>query len=268
MHSPVLKASILIVNYKVSGLVEKCLDSIREYTSDYEVLVHDNSPPNANLGFARANNLLIRKARGEYIVLLNPDTWVTEGWLERLIETAESDPAIGIVQPKLLRPNGLLDSTGHQYSFVYGFYLPGDRGSERIDQGQYDSSTELQTCTFAAALIKRKVLEKICRLEEKMCLYCEGVEYCLRAGRRGWRVVYCPRSVVYHIRHGSASTVVKISPWQIYFAYIQFKYFGLMPTLAFIFITITHMPVGVRGKDASYIVKKLAIIPRLKRMIT
>jgi len=41
-----------------------------------------------------------------------------------------------------------------------------------------------------------------------------------------------------------------------------------MPTLAFIFITITHMPVGIRGKDASYIVKKLAIIPRLKRMIT
>src|SRR5207247_7823819 len=110
MHSPVLKASILIVNYKVSGLVEKCLDSIREHTSDYEVLVHDNSPPNANLGFARANNLLIRKARGDYIVLLNPDTWVTEGWVEKLIDTAELYTKIVFVMSKTLCPTWICNS--------------------------------------------------------------------------------------------------------------------------------------------------------------
>ncbi len=249
-------------------MLEKCLESIRQYTRDYEVLVHDNSPPNPNLGFARANNLLIRKARGDYIVLLNPDTWVTEGWLDRLIETAQSDPRIGIVQPKTLRPNGLLDSTGHRYTFFYGVYMPGDRGAEEVDNGQYDTKTELKTCTFAAALIKRRVLETIGLLDEKMFLYCEDMEFCLRAKRHQWRVVYCPTSVVYHVRHGSAGAVVKISPWQVYFAYIQFKYFGLMPLLAFILTTIVHLPYGIRGKDASYLVKKLAIIPRLKRMIT
>ena len=62
--------------------------------------------------------------------------------------------------------------------------------------------------------------------------------------------------------------MVKISPWQVYFAYIQFKYFGLMPFLAFIFTTIIKMPAGIKGKDASYLVKKLAIIPKIKRMIT
>src|SRR5207247_10364084 len=172
MHSPVFKASIVIWNYKVSALVEKCLDSIREYTSDYEVLVHDNSPPNANLGFARANNLLIRKARGEYIVLLNPDTWVTEGWLERLIETAELDPKIGIVQSKTLRPNGLLDSTGHRYTFVYGVYMPGDRGALEPDRGQYDLQIELKTCTFALVLIKGRVVESSGVLDDKLLLYC------------------------------------------------------------------------------------------------
>jgi len=220
------------------------------------------------LGFAKANNLLIRKAQGEYIVLLNPDTWVTAGWLDELIATAESDSKIGIVQAKTLRPNGLLDSTGHRYVFVYGVYMPGDRGAEEADRGQYDSRTELQTCTFAAVLIKRSVFETVGLLDERMYLYCEDMEFCLRAKRHGWRVVYCPKSVVYHVRHGSASSVVKISPWQFYFAYIQLKYFGLMSFLAFILVTILRMPSGIRGKDASYLMKKLAIIPRLKRMIT
>jgi len=129
------------VNYRVPDLLEKCLESIRQHTGDYEILVHDNSPPNPNLGFAKANNILIRKAQGEYIVLLNPDTWVTRGWLDKLIETAESDPRIGIVQSKTLRPNGLLDSTGHRYTFVYGVYMPGDRGALEPDRGQFDLQT-------------------------------------------------------------------------------------------------------------------------------
>jgi GT2 family glycosyltransferase len=263
-----LKTSIIIVDYKVPQLLEKCLQSIKENTEDYEVLVHDNSPPNPNIGFARANNLLIRRAQGEFIVLLNPDTWVTRGWLESLISTAESAPDIGIVQSKTLRPNGLLDSTGHRYSFVYGVYMPGDRGALEPDRGQYDHQTELKTATFASVLIKRKVFETSGLLDEKMFLYCEDMEFCLRAARHGWRIVYCPSSVVYHVRHGSASTVVKISPWQIYFATIQLKYFGVMPFLAFLFTTAIRLPTSVKGKDAAYLMKKFAIIPKLRRMIT
>ena len=263
-----MKTSIIIVNYKVPELLKNCLLSIKDHTNDYEVLVHDNSPPNPNLGFAKANNLLIRKARGEYIVLLNPDTWVTEAWLDGLIETAESDDRIGIVQSKTLRPDGLLDSTGHRYTFVYGVYMPGDRGALEIDNGQYDENTELKTCTFASVLIKRRVLETSGLLNEKMFLYCEDMEFCLRAARQGWRIVYCPKSVVYHVRHGSASTVVKISPWQVYFATIQLKYFGIMPFLAFLFTTMIRLPIGIKGKDSSYLMRKLSIIPKLKRMVT
>lgn len=248
--------------------MKKCLESIQEHTTDYEILIHDNSPPNKNLGFARANNLLIRRARGEYIVLLNPDTWVTEGWLDKLISTASSDPAIGIVQSKTLRPNGLLDSTGHRYRRAYGVYMPGDRGALEPDLGQYDQLTELKTCTFASVLIKRAVFQTSGLLDEKMFLYCEDMEFCLRAAKDGWRIVYCPSSVVYHVRHGSASTVVKISPWQIYFATIQLKYFGIMPFLAFLFTTAIRLPASVKGKDAAYLMRKLAIIPKLKRMIT
>jgi len=178
------------------------------------------------------------------------------------------DSRIGIVQSKTLRPNGLLDSTGHRYTFVYGVYMPGDRGALEVDRGQYDSETELKTCTFASVLVKRRVFETSGLLDEKMFLYCEDMEFCLRAARHGWRIVYCPKSVVYHVRHGSASTVVKISPWQVYFAYIQFRYFGVMPFLAFIFTTIIRMPVGIKGKNASYLMKKLATIAKLKRMST
>ncbi|TMI55424.1 glycosyltransferase [Candidatus Bathyarchaeota archaeon] len=135
IFASVLKASIVIVNYRVPDLLEKCLESIRQHTRDYEILVHDNSPPNPNLGFAKANNILIRKAQGEYIVLLNPDTWVTKGWLDKLIDTAESDPRIGIVQSKTLRPNGLLDSTGHRYTLIENLHFrisPHQKESVRI----------------------------------------------------------------------------------------------------------------------------------------
>jgi GT2 family glycosyltransferase len=216
----------------------------------YEVLVHDNSPPFANLGFAKANNLLLAKAKGKYLVLLNPDTEVTPNWLDHLIKKARSDAGIGIIQPKLLRPNGLIDSTGHAWK---RWGVPYDRGAGEVDEGQYDNETELSSCCFACALVKREVFDRVGLLDEKLFLFFEDVDFCLRAKRAGWRVVYSPNSVVYHVKHGSG-----VPTGRFYMPYIALKIFGPKRYLKMVGFIILGIPVGLKNSDWAYTRKKLS----------
>jgi GT2 family glycosyltransferase len=215
-----VSTSIIIVNFNGGSQLRACLESLYEFTSDFELIVVDNGSidgsvevaskdfPKAiliknskNLGFARANNIGIRRAQGQWIVLLNPDTKVTKNWLVALLQLARSSDDIGIVTPKLIRMDGkTIDSTGHRFDFETGYTL--DRGSGEPDHGQYEEVEELASCCFACAAIRREVLQHIGLLDEKMILYFEDVDCSIRTRVAGWRVLYCPMSVVFHARGG------------------------------------------------------------------
>ena len=111
--------SIIILTRNNLEYTKMCLESIRRYTPEpHEIIVVDNGSTDGtieyleaqedvkliknglNLGFALGNNLGLREARGEYIVILNNDTVVTEGWLTKLINSAQSNPQVGIVGPR------------------------------------------------------------------------------------------------------------------------------------------------------------------------
>lgn len=212
--------SIIIVNYNGGPRLHDCVESVFRFTSNFELILVDNgsnddsTPPIAkdfpqttilklrnNVGFARANNLAIRRARGHWLVLLNPDTKVTKNWLEALVDCAGLSDDIGIVTPKLLRMDGLtIDSAGHDFDFRTGFTR--DRGAGEIDKGQYDLAEELPSCCFACVALKREALAEVGMLDDRMFLYFEDVDYCIRARIAGWRVMYCPASVVFHARGG------------------------------------------------------------------
>ncbi len=248
-----IQASILIVNYRTPELLANCVASVKRHTTgSYELLIHDNSPPAPNLGFARANNILITRSKGEYIVLLNPDTTVTPRWLELLIETAQSEARIGVVQPKMLRPDGLIDSAGHGWT-KQG--LPYDRGSGEKDNGQYDTMTELRSCCFGCALVKRKVFQDVGLLDEKLFLFFEDVEFCLRARKHGWRIVYCPEGVVYHVRRGSGAVYGKF-----YVPYITLKLLGPWQYMKMIGSLLVGIPAGLKNSDLEYIKRKITQI--------
>jgi len=174
----------------------------------------------SNIGFAGANNVGIKESSGRYVVLLNSDTVVTRNWLDALVGQAEKDASIGLVAPKLLRPGNptLLDSAGH--SCRYETAVCKDRGHGEPDKGQYDHLTELPSCCFACALIKKQVFFHIGLLDKKMFLYFEDVDFSLRARIAGWRIVYCPESVVYHIRGGSTRITGQRQLWSRSRAYL------------------------------------------------
>src|SRR5690348_7319169 len=106
-----LDVSIIIVNYKTDKLVADCIASIKKTTKKvrYEIIVIDNSVNNR--GFAKANNIGIKKAKGKYILLLNSDTLIPArpageaGAIDKLVEFAESrEGKMGAVVPRLLNP--------------------------------------------------------------------------------------------------------------------------------------------------------------------
>src|SRR3954447_20398234 len=133
-HNPETpEVSIIIINYNRSHLTAECLNSIFTNTAGrrYEIVLVDNgSEPKefrkvsglpycfefiripVNRYFAEANNIGVESSRGKFIVLLNNDTLVSEGWLEPLIDVLETSYAAGGVGPRLLYPNGSLQEAG------------------------------------------------------------------------------------------------------------------------------------------------------------
>jgi len=181
---------ILIVKYKIEPF----------YRGDKDILLWDNSV--RNIGFARAVNELLKKTGKEDVLLLSDDAYPVGDAFRILQQTAYSDPKIGIVQPKMLLPDGRIDTTGHRLVWkrhMGRIYITG-RGSGEVDRGQYDKDTELPSCDFACAFIKREVLDRVGLLDTYFVLGFDDAEYGIRARRYGYRVVYEPKATVVHAR--------------------------------------------------------------------
>jgi len=154
-----------------------------------------------NLGFAAGNNVGIRYAlqRGvDYVFLLNNDTVVDAALLDALVDTAEADPRIGIVGPKIYyydRQNTLWYAGAREQWLRR---IPATVGLDEIDRGQYDRIRETAFVYGTAMLIRRQVLEKIGTLDERFFAYHEDADLCMRTRQAGYRCVYDPEGVVWH----------------------------------------------------------------------
>jgi GT2 family glycosyltransferase len=159
-----------------------------------------------NLGFAAGNNVGLRAATGDVLVLLNQDTVVQAGWLAALTDTLQSDPEIGIAGSKAFYPDGNIQHAGGRVS-TRGEGI--HHGYRREDTGQFDRMWEVDFVTAAALAITRQAFEAIGELDEGFTpAYYEDVDWCYRAREAGFRVVYVPQAVLIH---KEASTVADLS---------------------------------------------------------
>jgi len=158
-----------------------------------------------NYGFTGGNNIGMKFALAtldsDYILLLNNDTVVHENFLTELILTAESDEKIGIVGPKIY----YYDYNGRSdvISFTGGDLIlwKGDEkryGYNEVDCGQWDKIMQVDKIEGSCMLINGNVLKKIGFLDEKFFCYWEETDLCFRAKNRGYKIIYSPKSKIWH----------------------------------------------------------------------
>jgi GT2 family glycosyltransferase len=165
---------------------------------------------NENIGFPKANNLAIREAKGEFVLLLNPDTLLFPDTLQKCVEHLRKDSGIGALGCKILYPDGLIQfECARNFPalidiFFQTFYLhvlfPNNRIFARRLIGNWDhnSSRDVPCLMGAFILIPQEVLKRVGLLDEKFFMYYEDVDYCVRIHEHGLRVYYLNTASIIH----------------------------------------------------------------------
>ncbi len=223
-----VSVSVVVVTWNNAEVIRDCLRSIfAEGGNDVEAIVCDNDSgdatvetvkrefPNAmilqtggNLGFAPAVNLGIREARGERIMLLNPEASFFPGALRRLIDTLDANPSAGAVGPCIVESDGAVQPTAARRFPSPWLALAQQLGIrpllERIGRGETlaaslgDKIASVPCLSGAALLVSRSVLETVGNLDEALPMYLEDLDFCARIGRSGLDLLYVPSAVVVH----------------------------------------------------------------------
>jgi len=218
------KVSIIILNWNGKEYIKRCLDSVLKvkYPKDkLEVIVVDNastdgSPeiiereyPNVilirnskNLGYAMGNNIGIKKATGEIIILLNNDTYVDERFIMEIVKFMKR-PDVGIVGSLLLYPSKVIQSCGCKEKFLGFWECPGAGLTLEEGKSLCKDGMEVDYVSGAALAIKREVIDKIGLLDPYFFAYMEDVDWCYRARNAGYRIVVAANSIVYHYESAS-----------------------------------------------------------------
>lgn len=251
--------SIIISNYNGKELLKECLSSLMglDYPN-FEIIVVDSGSsdgsaemveenfPLVNLirteriGIGEAANIEISKARGEYIVFdLNNDDVVSKDWLTKLVEVLESSPQIGIVCGKryLGNSNSILDSAGGR--IVLGVTLAIGHGKE---DSKYNTPNEVDY--VAVPMVKRKVFEEVGLVDEEYFIYGEDVDFCLRAKKAGYKIMYVPDAVFWHRR---SATIGDKTPRRLYYLSrsrirIVRKFYPIYKRIPILFLHLTVIP--------------------------
>jgi GT2 family glycosyltransferase len=211
--------SIVSVNYDQPGVTCEMLESLRKVTyPNFETYVVDNASPTKspyiikekypevqlilsekNLGFAGGNNIALKQAKGDYILLLNNDTEVKPDFLDSLVELMESDKKIGIASSKILyfyedniieyagaSPINPITSRGRHY------------GHKEIDNGQFNEVTETSYPHGACMMIRKSILEELGLLYDGYFLYYEELDFAERVKRADYKIYFQPNSCILH----------------------------------------------------------------------
>lgn len=222
--------SVTIVTFNSGRYIAQCLESVLE--QDYrrkEVIVVDNASSDEtarilkdfegrvrvvynreNVGFAAGQNQAIGLSKAKWVLVLNPDVRLMPDFISRVVEAGEADAKAGSVCGKLLRMSadckipqeGIIDSTGIYFTPSLRHL---DRGSEEGDDGRYGEFEYVFGASGAAALYRREMIEDISVggefFDADFFAYREDADVAWRAQLLGWKCVYTPLAIGYHVRH-------------------------------------------------------------------
>lgn len=217
-----MKLSVIIVNYNVRPYLTACLDSVQRALEgiESEVFVVDNHSDDDsvevvssdyawvhlinnrdNLGFSKANNIAIRQAQGEYILLLNPDTVVAEDTLKGVIDFMEQHPKAGGAGVRMHNADGTLAPESRRAiptPFVAARKMLGFTKRYYMSYLSWDAPAQIEVVSGAFMLLRHKAIYEVGMLDEDFFMYGEDIDLSYRLLQGGWQNWYLPYDIVHY----------------------------------------------------------------------
>jgi len=212
--------SIVVLNFNGRAFIKQCLDSVlsSEY-QNFEVIVVDNGSTDQscalleskyggnnkvtvikkekNYGVPEGRNIGLKQTKGEYVVFLDNDCVVDANWISAFLETFDKDERIVIAQSKILNMVHK-NRYDHAGDFLTPFGFLSERSNGAIDQGQFDRVDDIFNAKGAAYMIRRSIIDKVGDYDASYFMYLEETDFCWRVWLAGYRVVFVPKSIVWH----------------------------------------------------------------------
>lgn len=236
-----MDVSIIIVSWRVRHALEKCLNSIFQNTKDltFEVFVVDNDSQDEtvkmvmnnskevnliankeNNGFAKACNQAIKEVKGDYILLLNPDTEIADNAIAKTRQFMQQTNDCGIAGCRINNEDGTLQPSVRKFpDFVSHIFIllklhnffPNQKSVRKYYQSdfQHQETKPVDQVMGAFFMIKRKVLDKIGLLDEHFFIWYEEVDFCKRALKAGWKTYFYADT---HIIHQKGESFAQKAP--------------------------------------------------------
>ena len=232
--------TIIVVNYNTAHLLERMFAAIEaaKGTLSIQIIVVDNASPDKsvellrarpevelienkiNVGFGRANNQALPKARGRYLLLLNTDAFVAPDTLTKTIAFMDLHREFGVLGVKLIDSDGRVQPSCRHFPTPWNVFAASSKVGgwlqrrlfprmRLVDDPLWDH-TLIQDCDWVPGcyyLMRREVVDQIGLFDPRYFLYFEEVDHCRRVHQAGWRVVYYPDTQVLHVGGESAGLV-------------------------------------------------------------
>ena len=230
--------SIVLLNWNGKKLLQKFLPTLIKNSKGIDIYVVDNNSNDdsirylqenfnsvkiihhkQNLGYAKGYNDAIKNINTKYLVLINSDIETTKNWYQPIIDLMEKQIKIAACQPKVLDYNNknYFEYAGASGGFIDLFGYPFCRG--RIfnflesDKSQYEDDKEVFWATGACLFIKKSSFDEVNGFDEDYFAHQEEIDLCWRLKNKGYKIMVCPKSVVYHVGGG---TLEKSSSFKTY----------------------------------------------------
>ena len=288
-----MKLSVVIICWNDLRVIRDCLRSIHDGThaTDFEVIISDNGSVDdsiefvhnhyphvrivenqQNLGFACGNNAGIRASRGEYVLILNPDTIIHDGALDRLVQFADHHPEAGAFGCRVLSPDGTYQVSARLFPTVWRYWVAA-LGLAKLSpfftyeeyrgwQGDTERSIDWQS--GCCVMFRGDLLKSLGGFDEQFFYHCEEVDLCRRVRDTGRPILFTPEAVITHLGGQSVSRFpirFEIEKHRSRYRYF-YKHFGVRAARRFRRLAIARIRLRQFGYGLLNLLKPQEVIQR------
>lgn len=281
-----MRLSVIIVSWNAKSFLLQCVQSVlnQAVPAPLEIIVVDNASTDgapdaverafptvrvirneANLGFARANNIGIRASSGDYLLLINSDVVVTDDCFQQLVQYAETHPAVGILGPQILGADGqvqrscmgypsLWNSLARALALDSAFPRAKGLGGQLLTFWDHSDTRPVDVINGCFWMVRRTALAQVGLLDERFLFYGEDIDWCRRFNQCGWQVVFYTAARAIHYGGASSSSAPVRFHVEMQRAAYQYwrKHYSRTASTGFLGINLLHHTCRLAGELLAY----------------